>query len=287
LCGGKGRFALAEPDRYLGLNPGQKHPYFFCSDCRHFFQPVVPVEELLAYYPPAYYGHEEQTRMPGRLPLLRLARRANSVEWRAQKGRFLDVGCGRGALLGEMKRRGWEAVGMDWNADNAQIVSQRLGIAVVAGPEGLRDLKPRSFDAVALFHVLEHEQQPLRLLAQVHALVGRNGRVVIAVPNAGSLARRLFGRYWMGYDFPRHRQVFSRKSLAEALSRSGFQLDRMAGRLSDEMLDLYRSSALMLGTRGIRGRLAVASLTAVSAAIVMVPRLFGQSSVLYAYGHKR
>jgi len=287
LCGSQGRFALAEPDRYLGVNPGQVHPLYSCVACGHYFQPIVPVEELLPYYPPRYYGEDQGAAMPGVLARLRLNRRARSVEWRAAKGRVIDVGCGRGNLLQELKSRGWSVVGMDWNAGNADVVAGRLGIPVVAGPKGLDGLAAGSFDAVSLFHVLEHEQQPLLLLEQVHRLLKRNGRVLIGVPSGGSTASRLFGRHWMGYDFPRHRQVFTPRSLTDALVRKGFVLERMTGRFSDEMLDVYRSSALMLADRGVRSRLAVAGTAVCMAAIVIVARLFGRPSVIYAYARKQ
>ena len=287
LCGSNGEFEMAEPDRYLGIDPEVTHPYYICRLCSHHYQPVVPAQRLLSYYPPSYYSSDRSGGLRRTFAGLRQWRRARAVEWRASKGRAIDVGCGRGLVLVQLKELGWDVVGMDWNAENARAVAERLGIPVVAGPEGLRTLAPNSFDAASLFHVLEHEQQPLELLSQVHRLLKPGARLLVGVPNWASAARRLFGRNWMGYDFPRHRQVFTPGSLSAALDRTGFRVDRLTGRLSDELIDLQRSSRMMLREHGIRPPILVA-VTAIGAAmLVIVPRLFGQQSVIYAYARRQ
>lgn len=217
---------------------------------------------------------------------LRLRNRARAIEWRARKGRVLDVGCGRGALLVELQRRGWEVLGMDWNADNAAAVTRNLGVSVVGGPRVLSCLPSASQDVVSLFHVLEHEDDPGALLAEVQRLIKPGGRLLVAVPNADSTARRLFGKCWAGYDFPRHRQVFTQRSLREALGRAGFQIDRLTGRWSDELLDIQNSARLWWRSRGRSSELLVVATAVVGVAAVSVPRIFGRHAVIYAYARK-
>jgi len=65
------------------------------------------------------------------------------------------------------------------------------------------------------------------------------------VPNWASAARRLFGTPTDGYDFPRHRQVFiTPGSLRAALDPYGLLGSIADGRLSDELIDLQRSSRM-------------------------------------------
>ena len=46
----------------------------------------------------------------------------------------------------------------------------------------------------------------------------------MSVPDADSLDRRLFGRYWVGLDVPRHLTLFSGRTLRRALSAAGFSV---------------------------------------------------------------
>ncbi|HET9224694.1 MAG TPA: hypothetical protein VFO07_19430, partial [Roseiflexaceae bacterium] len=45
----------------------------------------------------------------------------------------------------------------------------------------------------------------------------------VRVPNAASYVARLCGRYWVGYDLPRHMTVFAPKTLRRALTQAGFE----------------------------------------------------------------
>jgi SAM-dependent methyltransferase len=269
------------------LHPEIIHPYFHCARCDHLYQPDVDPGVLLSFYPPTYYGAANGGPLRSVIGNLRQRGRARAIEWRASKGCAIDIGCGRGLVLEQLMQRGWQVSGMDWNADNARVVADRLGIPVAAGPEALSALDASSYEAASMFHVLEHEQRPLDLLAQVHRLLKPGGRLVVGVPNGASTARRLFGRHWAGYDFPRHRQVFTPHSLEAALLAAGFRNERLRGRLSDELIDLHRSAQLLVRSRSRLQPLLVAAAMTGAAALVAVPRLFGKYSVMYAYARKR
>jgi len=287
LCGAAGRFLIADSDRYLGIRPDVTHPYFSCASCQHYFQPLIDTQLLLSFYPSSEYYRGSGSGLRATLDRVRQRNRARSVEWRAQKGRALDIGCGRGLVLEQLRARGWAVAGMDWNAENARAVAERLEIPVAAGPDGLDSLEAQSFDAISMFHVLEHEQQPLELLRRAHRLLKPRGRLLVGVPNLASTARRLFGRHWTGYDFARHRQVFSPQSLQSALRACGFRNERLGARLSDELLDLQGSARLLLRSRGSANPGLVAAMTLGAAALIAVPRLFGRNSVMYAYACKQ
>jgi 2-polyprenyl-3-methyl-5-hydroxy-6-metoxy-1,4-benzoquinol methylase len=46
------------------------------------------------------------------------------------------------------------------------------------------------FDTIIMSHILEHVDYPVELLKKVNSWLAPNGRVILAVPNAGSLHRR-------------------------------------------------------------------------------------------------
>jgi hypothetical protein len=47
--------------------------------------------------------------------------------------------------------------------------------------------------------------------------------LLLWLPNADSVEARLFGRYWIGYDAPRHLTTFTIATLRRALDEVGFE----------------------------------------------------------------
>ncbi len=114
--------------------------------------------------------------------------------------RVLDAGAGRGRLVAELRRQGFDAYGIDPLGRQAGgAVRQRS----IAGHEDT------GLDAVVLWHVAEHLDDPLAALERVRGWLAPGGLVLLGVPNAASLQARLAGPAWMHWDAPRHRQHFT------------------------------------------------------------------------------
>lgn len=286
LCGINGELKLKQSDLVLGVHPALVHELYRCRSCDVYFQTPMPPELLLSFYPERYYEEGRKSGVHRVLGQFRLMRRARAVTWRAQKGSVLDVGCGRGMLLAELKRLGWNAVGTDWNAANAQRVAEHLGVTVLGGENALEQIPPESFQAASLLHVLEHEDRPVELLRKVHRVLVNGGRLLVGVPNGGSLARAVFGCFWSGYDVPRHRWVFTHASLRCCLENSGFRVERVTGRLSDEWRDVLGSCQLYCRARGWSSRVPAVVLAAVAAGPMTVASFLGFGSVVYVYASK-
>ncbi|MEM4239244.1 MAG: class I SAM-dependent methyltransferase, partial [Nitrososphaerota archaeon] len=75
---------------------------------------------------------------------------------------------------------------------------------------------------VTLWHTLEHMYNPLDALKKIHLLLKPDGFLIFSTPNLDSLDARLFGQYWIGYELPRHLQVFSYHTLSMLVNKSGF-----------------------------------------------------------------
>ncbi len=135
---------------------------------------------------------------------------------------LLDVGCGNGIFLDFARHAGWQAQGIDFDAE-AVACCIRKGLAVQKGGiEILADQK-ECFDWITLSHVIEHVHNPVGLLQACHHLLKPGGGLWIETPNLDAQGHRDFGPAWHALDSPRHLILFTRTSLIEALRAVGFQ----------------------------------------------------------------
>lgn len=142
---------------------------------------------------------------------------------RKGSGRLLDIGCNEGRGLLVYRGNGWEAEGLEPNAD-AAATARRRGFAVHAVP--LRSFSPeRPYDVVVLSNVLEHSPDPRGMLRRVHDLLAPGGRLWVSAPNGESVLRRLFGRSWINWHVPFHVVQFTQGTLGRLLEETGFRVE--------------------------------------------------------------
>lgn len=136
-------------------------------------------------------------------------------------GRLLDVGCGDGSFLKLAKDIGWNVVGVDPDPEAARNASSQ-GLTVYEGGVDYFAGESELFDVITLNHVIEHVPDPVRVLADCHALLKPGGRIWVETPNVDSHGHARFGRNWRGLEAPRHLLLFNRRSLREAVTAAGF-----------------------------------------------------------------
>lgn len=136
-------------------------------------------------------------------------------------GTLADLGCGSGAYLVTATELGWEAWGLDPDP-RAVEAARTTGARVFVGGFPDTGLPSGRFDVVTMNHVIEHVPDPVAALKEVARILKPGGRVWIATPNLQSFGHARFGPHWIGLDAPRHLVLFTQKSLARALERSGF-----------------------------------------------------------------
>jgi 2-polyprenyl-3-methyl-5-hydroxy-6-metoxy-1,4-benzoquinol methylase len=140
------------------------------------------------------------------------------------RGTILDYGCGTGMFLSECKKAGWETFGMEPDDSARQIASEK-NLNLFADKNTLQlHLAEKEFDAITLWHVLEHITDMFNTLAFFKHKLKSNGVLIIAVPNHKSYDAEYYKEYWAAYDVPRHLHHFELKSMKSLLENSGFQL---------------------------------------------------------------
>ncbi len=198
-----------------------------CTSCGFLWTADAPeAQDIHRLYGPRY---EASIHPPFAHPLLRRLRleiqtrvRAGLVQQQAGKrrGNLLDIGCGDGDFLRAIQRRGWNGTGVELSDDKRNRL-KRKGIPAI-GPREWPNLPNASFDAVTLWHALEHLHNPVEVLRHVRRLLKPAGACVIAVPNAGSPQARRDGSTWFRYDVPRHLWHFTPATLEAILTHAGF-----------------------------------------------------------------
>lgn len=137
-------------------------------------------------------------------------------------GRLLDVGCGDGYQLSQLRALGWEVEGQELDPKAAAHARDTYNLSVHLGV--LKDLAfpDAEFDAVSMRHVIEHVHDPVALLIECKRILKSNGTLVCITPNVESFGHKHFGSSWRGLEPPRHLYLFSPKTLAEIAVRAGF-----------------------------------------------------------------
>ncbi len=230
FCGSNRRELLFQgPDRLLGL-PGTFR-FVRCQDCGLLYQsPRLPWGQLAAYYEGDYASHGPVVQDEVN-PLLRMIKRLGPLKQRhyverfQKQGMLLDVGCGSGVFLAEMQVTGqWQLEGLEPTPVAAEYVRRRLGIAVTEEIFEEAHFAPGSQDVITMWHVLEHFGSPSQAINQAWKLLKPGGYLIFAIPSYESLGRRLFGRFWVGWDLPRHLFTFPRRVLMRQLGAHGFRV---------------------------------------------------------------
>lgn len=142
---------------------------------------------------------------------------------RPEKGTSLDIGCGFGFFVEEMKARGWKASGIDISAKAVGFAGSR-GLDVRLGSIDTPGSAEGPFDAITMFYVLEHLPDPLAFLKKVRSLLKPGGVLVIRIPHTTPIVRllTLIGIKNNLYDPPFHLSDFSPACTRKILEKAGF-----------------------------------------------------------------
>jgi SAM-dependent methyltransferase len=193
-----------------------------CRSCgvQHFWPPKNPGSEwyerkdmyvfrdLMLVDWPEWYHKEALRRLPNR-------------------GSLIDVGCGTGVFVAEARRRGYDAVGVDFSEQAIAAGKQRFGLEnlyCVGATELHEQFRGRKFDIVTAFEVLEHMDDVARFMGELEHLVKPGGYIVISVPNRDRVPR-ILGE---GDTPPHHFTRWNRDALVGLMRRRGLDVESVS-----------------------------------------------------------
>jgi SAM-dependent methyltransferase len=188
--------------------------------------PIPEPEQLRSLYPTEYRPHANHG-LVHHLKLLQariLLRKLASV-LPAKDGAILDMGCGGGHLLIQLRTQGFmNLTAMDWS-ENLRPTMEDHGISFVSSDIESDAVLPSSYDLIILNNVIEHLSDPGKTIARLKPNLKPKGRILLITPNERSLSHRLFGRHWAGLHAPRHLHVFNPDTLTQLARAQGYSAD--------------------------------------------------------------
>ena len=234
LCGSdEHKFLFKAKDRLHGLDG--TFSYVICKNCGLvFMNPQVLPSETAKFYPPDYAPHKakvdtkqlDQCEMKNKLkrkPFI-----ASICNRLSRQSRILDVGCGNGNFLNEVRTvTGCQAYGIDISKTVAKTVLENYGIDVFSGTILELPYPNGFFDVITAWSYLEHVNNPSEVLLKMSNLLKSNGLCVISTPNFDSLNARLFKGKWYHLDCPRHLYIYTPRTVTGLLERSSLSVKKI------------------------------------------------------------
>jgi 2-polyprenyl-3-methyl-5-hydroxy-6-metoxy-1,4-benzoquinol methylase len=199
----------------------------------------MPMEEDIALAYQGYYTHqgEDATRNLGK-SLYQLLRGAVSrvtglineqrmihTRYLGDQipGKLLEIGCGSGDYMKNMKSLGWIVEGVEIDPVACRYARDVNLLTVHEGTVESAACPDNCFDAIVMYHVIEHIYDPVGLLKECHRIVKPGGRVIVITPNIESWGCSKFQENWRGLEPPRHIHIFSPRTMNKTAKLAGLQ----------------------------------------------------------------
>lgn len=223
MCGGPGEPLFEATDRNREISTA-RFPYDKCTSCATVYIRQIPTD-LDSYYKSGYYPFDHEGNPfwksnPQKLLAERF--RVQLIQKYVKGGSLIDIGAGSGGFSAAARDGGFDVTAIEMDSQCCQHLQNDVGVKVMqsASPiEALSALPPA--EAIALWHVLEHLVEPLKMLEVISGKLQSGGVLALAVPNPDSLQFRLMRTRWAHLDAPRHLLLTPPETLERKLGELG------------------------------------------------------------------
>lgn len=210
----------------------EEYIYFECSNCGCLSR-VEPIQDLDRYLIAESYMEETPLSAFRKLAVaLQLSPLSFLMKWRRRSEldalrrvkfnkqmTLLDVGCGPGALVGELRDLGYHATGID--TEILRDIRDKHGIRVER--KSLSEITDK-FDVILFRSSLE--RLPIETLKLARERVSKNGCIIACIALLG-WAWRTYSTDWAHLNAPRHLVLHSLGSFSLLAKQSEFTIDKV------------------------------------------------------------
>ena len=207
-----------------------------CSGCGLVYVDPIPRKELLEKaYSAEYYTPWLENQRRKRIKMWK-SRLETLNSFAGKKGKLLDVGCGEGLFLELASKVSWNITGTEISPFAVKYGRVMLDLNILQGELIDIGFPDKTFDAVTMWHVLEHTRNPIIVLREIRRIIKDDGVLIMAVPNLNNIfsqwAYRLVKRKRMHLFDPSDRELhlyhFTTESIKLALEKTCFRIDKIA-----------------------------------------------------------
>ncbi len=191
--------------------------------------------------------------------------------------RLLEIGLGLGHLAAQLEDT-FETSGMDinhWAVKKSKDVVIKSNLQTASAQE--LPFVDHSFNVIIIKHIVEHLPDPAKAIHEIGRVTEKDGILILATPNLGSLLKPWKGDKWIGYQDPTHIALKQPQEWLTLIQNAGFEIQRV---FSDGFWDVpyvrfvpRQIQKLFFGSLG--------GLQAISG-IVFLPMTWGESIIIIA-----
>tara|TARA_B100001175_G_C19502756_1_gene639106 strand:+ start:908 stop:1804 length:897 start_codon:yes stop_codon:yes gene_type:complete len=188
----------------------RKGSYFLCNNCGTLSQFPLPSNTQIK----KFYNNDYQNYSNSNNFLLKfiskiffyLKFKDLSLGLKNKKKKIIDYGCGSGEILNNFFKNGYKNIlGVDY------VRSSNLNKKIKFS-KNIKSAKGK-FDLIILNHIIEHSNNPEKLIKVLKNKLSINGVIIGSTPNSRDMFLKIFEKYWGCLHFPYHIHLFSKNSL--------------------------------------------------------------------------
>ena len=209
---------------------GEAFTVVSCNDCSFTFTQDAPDQNSIGKYYESddYVSHSDTQKglfysMYHLVRKYMLGQKRKMIEKSSTKGKLLDIGCGTGYFLNEMKEHSWHCEGIEQDEKTREYGVNKFKLDINA-PSHLASIPNASLQVVSMWHVLEHVHNLGEQIQQIHKALDAKGTLVVAVPNRDSYDAKKYKKYWAAWDLPIHLWHFTPDTMAKVMAKNGFKV---------------------------------------------------------------
>ena len=196
-----------------------------CSNCGVGYLSTRPTPAaLMQYYDEAFYwsfeNNEQTLHDTEQLLNSRQAQIDEKATWLAglQPGKLLDIGTQKGEFIHHMQQNGWQAEGVEFSSTPPNLFEMPIRYGEFLD----MPFDEATYDCITMWAVLEHVYEPAKYVEKIAGLLKPGGQFIFLVTNFNTLQGRVFEMD----DYPRHLNLFTKRSAEKLLRDNNLQLVR-------------------------------------------------------------
>lgn len=199
--------------------------YFRCKSCDTIYQYPLKINKSI-YETDNYFNEKKSLKtqyMLDKKNKSKFYKRFIKIKKLLDKDdKILEIGCGQGFLVKYLVDNGYNAQGSEISTYWINKIKKELNLDILTQNQIKKNRM--KFNFVILYDVIEHTDNPVKLINEIKKLLLPNGKIFISTPNAGDLFSKLYSGSYEYLSFFEHPILYSKKSIKILFSKTGLNI---------------------------------------------------------------